>query len=94
MEKNGLVERRVDEHDQRFTRIYLTPAGWAMHDQVHGIFDEMDDAGLGTMSEKDRNELARLLGELNANLQAAIEWACENGEREIALRIAGPFPAE
>lgn len=70
MEKAGLVERRVDERDQRYTRIYLTEDGWATHDQIHGILDEMIDSALGPMPEEDQRELARLLGTLGDNLQA------------------------
>ncbi len=36
MEKAGLVERRVDTDDQRYTRIYLTEDGWKAHEEMHG----------------------------------------------------------
>lgn len=71
MEKAGLVERRVDERDQRYTRIYLTEAGWAMHSQIHGILDEMIDSAVGPMPADDQRELVRLLGTLADNLEAA-----------------------
>jgi len=71
METAGLVERRVDERDQRYTRTYLTEAGWAMHGQIHGILDEMVDSAVGPMPTDDQRELARLLGTLADNLQTA-----------------------
>ncbi len=71
METAGLVERRVDERDQRYTRIYLTEAGWAMHGQIHGILDEMTDLAVGPMPADDQRDLARLLGTLADNLQTA-----------------------
>jgi DNA-binding MarR family transcriptional regulator len=73
MEKNGLVERRVDEQDQRYTRIHLTEDGWALHEEVRGVFDEMIDAALGSVTEEDQQELTRLLGELHMNLQRALD---------------------
>ncbi len=72
MEKAGLVERRVDEKDQRYTRIYLTERGWALHDEVHVILDEIVSTGIGPMSSEDQQEFARLLGDFAENIKAAL----------------------
>lgn len=73
MQKAGLVERRVDEKDQRYTRIFLTQEGWAIHEQMHDILEEIVAVGIGPMTEKDQRDLARLLGILGDNIQDAIE---------------------
>ena len=77
MEKAGLVERRVDERDQRYTRIYLTKQGWALHDEIHEILDEIVESGIGPMPEKDQAEFARLLGAFAENIQAALGASAE-----------------
>jgi len=71
MEKAGLIERRADEHDQRYTRIYLTDRGEAMHQEMHGLLDEMVDETVGKLSEADQEELVRLMGLLADALGAA-----------------------
>jgi MarR family transcriptional regulator, organic hydroperoxide resistance regulator len=72
MEKAGLIERRVDEQDQRYTRIYLSEEGWALHDEMHGIIDEIITSGISPMPESDQEELARLLGMFADNIQASL----------------------
>ncbi|MDH4140960.1 MAG: MarR family winged helix-turn-helix transcriptional regulator [Coriobacteriia bacterium] len=72
MQKAGLVERRSDEHDRRYTRIYLTDSGWALHDEMHRLLDEVVAEVIGPLSEKDQAELVRLLGALNDNMLASI----------------------
>lgn len=73
MEKAGLVERRVDMADQRYTRIYLTDEGWHAHADMHELLDEFVAETIGPLSEEDQRELERLLGLLNENMNAALE---------------------
>ena len=62
MEKAGLIERRNDEHDQRYTRIYLAEKGEAMHQAMHSVLGEVVDETVGRLSEHDQAELVRLMG--------------------------------
>jgi MarR family transcriptional regulator, organic hydroperoxide resistance regulator len=82
MEKAGLIERIADEKDQRYTRIWLTKGGWALHEQIHGVLDAIVEAGLGPMSEADQQELARLLGMFAENIQAAIDTNSPKTEQD------------
>jgi DNA-binding MarR family transcriptional regulator len=68
LEKSGLVERRVDETDQRFTRIYLTEAGWTAHEEMHGVLNDFIERAIGSLADEDQRELDRLLNLLNDNL--------------------------
>ena len=72
MQKAGLIERRSDEQDQRYTRIYLTDAGRALHDEMHRQVDEMISDVFSPLSEKDQAELLRLLNALNDNIALAL----------------------
>jgi len=72
MERAGLIERHVDEADQRFTRIYLTDAGWQGHEEMHMLLNEYIDKTYNRISEDDQRELERLLRLLNDNLAEAL----------------------
>jgi DNA-binding MarR family transcriptional regulator len=67
------VERRVDEQDQRYTRIYLTPAGMELHEEMHEVVAEIVEATIAPLSEDDQRELTRLLGLLTENIAAATD---------------------
>lgn len=73
LERAGLVERRADEHDQRYMRLYLTDDGRARHENIHDRIGTMVGRVIDPMSEDDRRELERLLTLLNDNMLAAIE---------------------
>jgi len=61
MERNGLIERRVDAEDQRYTRIYMTQSGRALHAELRAVHAEMVEATMGSLSETEQRELERLL---------------------------------
>ena len=73
MEKAGLIDRRADETDQRFTRIHLAGEGASLHDEMHSVVTEVVAEMVGPLCEPDRVELARLLGLLGDNMTATIE---------------------
>ena len=57
MEKAGLIERRADETDQRYTRIYLAAGRRKLvHEQMHGVVGEVVAEMVGPLSEPDRAE--------------------------------------
>ena len=72
MEKAGLIERRADEHDQRYTHIYLTESGRKLHADMHDMLDQMVDEVIGRLAEHDQKELVRLLGAMNQNILEAL----------------------
>lgn len=72
MEKAGLIERRVDETDQRYTRLHLTPAGRRLHERILTVHADIVDATVARMTEADQRELERLLGILADNLASAM----------------------
>jgi DNA-binding MarR family transcriptional regulator len=72
MEKAGLVERRPDESDQRLTLVELTAAGRSLENELRAVTASFVNETIGSLSEDDRRELARLLDELGASLRGAI----------------------
>jgi MarR family transcriptional regulator, organic hydroperoxide resistance regulator len=81
MEKSGLIERRPDESDQRFTRISLASGGAKVHDEMHGVIGEVIAEMIGPMPEVDRAELARLLTDLSDNMTNAALETPEKADR-------------
>jgi DNA-binding MarR family transcriptional regulator len=75
MEKAGFIERLADEADQRYTHIHLTPEGSALRERMHGVMGELVSHVMGSISEKDRAELTRLLGLMHDNITADLDSA-------------------
>jgi DNA-binding MarR family transcriptional regulator len=61
MEKAGFVERRPDREDQRVSRVYLTPAGHAIREQVEQHWREVEAQVFGVLTEQERGTLSGLL---------------------------------
>ena len=72
IERQGLIERWPDETDQRLMRIKLTDGGKALNAELGAAHLEYINATITPLSEDDRAELARLLGLLGDNIEAAI----------------------
>ena len=75
MEKSGMIERRSDSDDQRLTRVYLTDSGRTREHALRAVSAEYVDQTIGTLSEDDRLELARLLEKLSETIWLALEAA-------------------
>jgi DNA-binding MarR family transcriptional regulator len=67
-ERDGLVERRVDESDRRATRVYLTDRGRAFQPVAERILEELDELAQAALGERDMSATARALAKL-ANLK-------------------------
>jgi len=73
MESAGLIERRTDERDQRYTRIFLTEQGQATHTTLHALVDNVIDESVGRLSEADQLELVRLMGLVHDSMTSALD---------------------
>jgi MarR family transcriptional regulator, organic hydroperoxide resistance regulator len=69
MEKAGFIQRRMDEQDQRVSRVYLTGQGRAVQEQVEAIFRRLDDETFGNLNPEDQTQLHALLKRVRDNLQ-------------------------
>jgi len=72
MEKAGLIERRPDQDDQRFMRVYLTDAGRELHYQLKSVHSSVVETTVKDMSEHDQREFERLLRVAEKNLNEAL----------------------
>lgn len=69
LEAAGLVERRVDPEDNRFSRVYLTERGRHVQRDVEAAFSRMEDRVVANLSVEERVLLRRLLLQVYENLQ-------------------------
>jgi len=73
MEKSGLIERKIDEIDQRKYKVYLTLKGREKFAQVRKIIDRIDHESFSNFSEEEKIIMRRLLIQMYKNLQSHIE---------------------
>lgn len=73
MERAGMVVRRVDDADQRMTRVHISAEGLRLEAGFRDILAANMHRVLGPMSAADRRELARLLGVMADNMKQALE---------------------
>lgn len=68
LEQNGLIERRPDEKDRRMQRLFLTAAASPLLDQLTVIGTSMTDSAFNGVSQKERDEVMRVLKQVKQNL--------------------------
>lgn len=62
LERDGLVERRPDPGDRRATRVHLTGPGRALASRGGVVVALLERDAFACLDERERRELARLLG--------------------------------
>ncbi|MCX7942277.1 MAG: MarR family transcriptional regulator [Dictyoglomaceae bacterium] len=76
MEKRGLIKRKRDEEDKRFTRIYLTREGKKFISKLKEVFDILEEECFIGFSEEEKNILKDFFKRIRDNLRNLNE---ENG---------------
>jgi DNA-binding MarR family transcriptional regulator len=69
MEAAGLLRREADPADGRRAIVRLTDRGRELEKVVPGILADVTEQATAGMSEAEREELLRLLGDLRENLR-------------------------
>jgi MarR family transcriptional regulator, organic hydroperoxide resistance regulator len=73
MERAGLVRRRPDAEDARLVRVELTEAGRVQEHEMHAAAGEYVEHTFGTLTEKERLDLARLLEKLGDRIELVMD---------------------
>lgn len=68
LEKEGLVERRMDSEDRRVVRVHLTSEGAALLDKVRPAYCRWFSSVVDTLSEEERSHLVSLLQKIQLQL--------------------------
>ena len=61
MERDGWIERRRDELDQRIVRVYLTDSARKLHDNARASFRELDQEMTSLLTEQEHVTLRQSL---------------------------------
>lgn len=70
LERSGIVERCPAEADRRVMLVRLTEEGRARATAIAGMWRELEEATVASLSDEDRAHLRRLLGAVEAALEA------------------------
>jgi DNA-binding MarR family transcriptional regulator len=90
MEAAGLVDRSPDARDQRLIHVDLTPAGRDLARELRVVAAAHVGETIGSLPERDRAELARLLEDLGTSMARAIE--ARTGPAEAPDDVEGATP--
>jgi DNA-binding MarR family transcriptional regulator len=72
--ERGLLERIRDNVDRRKVNLHLAPAGRRVVEASIPPVVTILNTGLGNFSNREVQDLTRLLLKLNANLQSELDW--------------------
>lgn len=73
MEASGLITRRVDPKDNRFTLVKLAPAGLEVLEKMDSVSDEFETRLLDGLSEEDLANFVRMLAHIQGNMPKVAE---------------------
>ncbi|NSW51329.1 MAG: MarR family transcriptional regulator [Anaerolineae bacterium] len=76
MEQKGFIIRRADLKDQRISRVFLTPKGTEIHNQVIQMFVQVQADQVEGFSEEEKASLMLLLRRLNENIEKHLPNHC------------------
>ena len=68
MEADGLIVRRTDPKDNRYTLVSLAPAGHAFIEKMDKLGDEFQEKLLDGLSQEDQDALIRALKHIQGNI--------------------------
>ena len=77
MERDGWIERRRDELDQRVVRVYLTGKAEETRIQAERVFQEMEDALNAIYTAEEQSTLKRLLTKLHTHFALEQPHPCQ-----------------
>lgn len=83
MEKQGYIQRKPDEKDQRVMRLSLTEQGTACVEHVKSAMDTLEKMMFQYMSQEERLLFRRLLLQMQENLKGESSEKRDGSRREV-----------
>ncbi len=68
MQKSGLVQKLSDENDMRCNKITITDFGKNQIEEIHSLFDEIDEKIFSGFSDEELSTLKSYIDRINGNL--------------------------
>lgn len=78
MEKEGIVERRKDELDQRIIRVYITKKGRKLCNEATKVMDKVQKECFENITTEEKIILRRLFIQMRDNLSNALDMEYKN----------------
>lgn len=78
MEKEGIVERKKDELDQRIIRVYITEKGRRLCNEAIKVMNKVEKECFANMTTEERIVLRRLFMQIRTNLSNALDMEWKN----------------
>lgn len=82
LEKGGYIRRAVDQKDNRYNQIDLTPKGLEIVETSQLIFGEVEEAMFKGFSREDFDRLAGYLDQISGNLEQILNGSDTKTESE------------
>jgi DNA-binding MarR family transcriptional regulator len=73
LQEQEFVERRASETDARQIHVWLTEKGRALLENMHRAIRDAEARALDGIKKKERKQLARILAQIDANLNGPVE---------------------
>jgi DNA-binding MarR family transcriptional regulator len=70
MEKRGLILKKKDEKDRRYSRIYLTDSGRKILCNLKKVFDKLEEECFSGFSDKEKEILRNFFIRIRDNLRS------------------------
>ena len=70
MERDGYIERRPDENDQRQMNVFLTPMGRALEEQTKNKANETELFSMSCLNDEEKKIFKEYLLRVSANIQS------------------------
>jgi len=77
MERDGWIDRKRDEADQRIVRVYLTAKAQETRAEANRVFQEMEDALNSIYTAEEQSTLKRLLTRLHDHFAPGDSHPCD-----------------
>ncbi|MBW4829294.1 MAG: MarR family transcriptional regulator [Clostridiaceae bacterium] len=78
MEKEGIVERRKDELDQRIIRVYITEKGRKLCNEATKVMDKVQKECFENITTEEKIILRRLFIQMRDNFSNALDMEYKN----------------
>ncbi len=69
LEDLRFLKRKADPADERISRVYLEPEGWAVIDRIHAVFKQINAVLAQGISAEEQQQLRELITRIHTNLE-------------------------
>lgn len=87
LEKQGLIERRINDADKRAYDIHMTVAGHALCEEIGNVSARAHQSMFQGISERDVQALKRVIAKMEASLDALLDAPAEHVQSAAARRL-------